>query len=76
MSEVIEIYGAQIGPPLSYLIALTPIFVIFACMFAFAFGVGQHVENGRRGNDSTPSGDDHDFDASENLYMREDAKET
>ncbi|MEQ1518536.1 MAG: hypothetical protein ABL931_18805 [Usitatibacteraceae bacterium] len=67
MSEIIAIAGAQIGPPVSYLIALTPLVIVFACAFAVAFGVGQHVENGRRGDDNSDSGDDPDFNDLENL---------
>lgn len=69
MSEVIEIAGATIGPPFSYLIALTPLVIVFACAFAVAFGVSRHVEDGRRGYDNSASGDDPDFVDLENLHL-------
>lgn len=69
MSETIEIYGAQIGPPLSYLITMTPLAIVFACAFAVALGMSRHVENGCRGYDHSASGDDPDFDAAEDLHL-------
>jgi hypothetical protein len=73
MSEMIAIAGAQIGPPLSYFIALTPLIVVFAVAFAVALGVGRHVENGRRGDDNSDSGDDPDFYDLENIRGVKDA---
>lgn len=71
MSEVIEIYGAQIGPPLSYLIALTPIIVVFVVAFAVAWGWRVHVENGQGGNYYPDLGDYADRGIDDDLPMKE-----
>lgn len=71
MSEVIEIYGAQIGPPLSYLIALTPIVVVFVVAFAVAWGWRVHVENGQGGNYYPDLGDYADRGIDDDLSMKE-----
>ena len=77
MSEVIEIYGAQIGPPLSYLIALTPLIIVFACAFAVAFGWRVHVETKHSRYGSSSFSDDCDgVLAMGSEPMRENAEET
>lgn len=77
MSEVIEIYGAQIGPPLSYLIALTPIIVVFVVAFAVAWGWRVHVETKHSRYGSSSFSDDCDgVLAMGSEPMRENAEET
>ena len=76
MSEVIEIAGATIGPPFSYLIALTPLIIVFACAFAVAFGVSRHVENGQGRNYYSDLGNHADCGTDDDLSMRENAQKT